>query len=145
MPAIEMTISYSPIDPLGQPTVTAGSDHCFLTCCPSVRHHFSKSSKTKQSMFATGETVGLAEWIISYSAIDIVTCIQSNITLGNPYRRQSKHSISRIHVLAFECFHLIYLHAILTSYKNSNPKFKILSIFSINHIMLSVTLRFTKI
>ena len=24
-------------DPLGRPTVTAGSDHCFRTCCPSVR------------------------------------------------------------------------------------------------------------
>ena len=24
------------IDPLGQPKVTAGRDHCFRTCCPSV-------------------------------------------------------------------------------------------------------------
>ena len=23
-------------DPLGRPAVTAGSDHCFRTCCPSV-------------------------------------------------------------------------------------------------------------
>ena len=42
------------IDPLGQPTVTAGRDHGFapVVCpsvCPSVRPHFSKSSKTKQS------------------------------------------------------------------------------------------------
>ena len=33
------------IDPRGRPTVTAGSDHCFHTCCPSVcpyvRPHFS--------------------------------------------------------------------------------------------------------
>ena len=35
------------IDPLGRPTVTAGRDHCFCTCPPSV--HFSKSSKIKQS------------------------------------------------------------------------------------------------
>ena len=48
-------------------TVTAGSVHCFRTS-PSVRPHFSKSSKTKQiqliTMFTTGETMGLAEWII---------------------------------------------------------------------------------
>ena len=33
---------------------------------PSVHPHFSKSSQTKQAktMFTTGETVGLAEWII---------------------------------------------------------------------------------
>ena len=33
---------------------------------PSVRHHFSKSSNKSQAktMFASGETVGLAEWII---------------------------------------------------------------------------------
>ena len=54
------------IDPLGQPTVTAGSDHCFCTCCPSVRPHFSNLAKQKlqKTMVATGETVGLAEWII---------------------------------------------------------------------------------
>ena len=53
-------------DPLGQHTVTAGKDNCFRTCCPSVRPHFSKSSETKKvkTMFAAGETVGLAEWII---------------------------------------------------------------------------------
>ena len=36
------------LDPHGRPTVTAGSDHCFRTCCPYVRSHFSKSRKTKQ-------------------------------------------------------------------------------------------------
>ena len=36
------------IYPLGQLTVTAGSDHCFHTCCPYVCPHFSRSSKTKQ-------------------------------------------------------------------------------------------------
>ena len=51
------------IDPLGQPTVTAGSDYYFRTCCPSPLF---RSSKTKQqkTMVATGETVGLSEWII---------------------------------------------------------------------------------
>ena len=58
------------IDSLGQPTVTAGSDHCFshmlsvrTSVCPSPLF---KSSQTKQqtTMVATGETVGLAEWII---------------------------------------------------------------------------------
>ena len=56
------------VDPLGQPTVKAGRDHCFRKCCPSVRQFpLFKSSKTKQqkTMFATGETVGLAEGIIA--------------------------------------------------------------------------------
>ena len=41
--------SHLKFDPLGRPTVTAGRDNCFSTCCPSVRPHFSKSRKTKQS------------------------------------------------------------------------------------------------
>ena len=43
----------------------AGSDHCFHTCRPFVLPHFSKQNKFQmRTMFATGETVGLAEWII---------------------------------------------------------------------------------
>ena len=54
------------IDPLGQPTVTAGRDHCFSTYRPSVRPHFSKSNKTNKvkTILAIGENVGLAERII---------------------------------------------------------------------------------
>ena len=60
------------IDLLGQPKVTAGRDHCFRICCPSVRRFVRtststlfKSRKTKQkTTFATGVTMGLAEWII---------------------------------------------------------------------------------
>ena len=55
------------IDPLGRPTVMASKDHCFRTCCPYVRPSpLFKSRKTKQqkTMFATGVTMGLAEWII---------------------------------------------------------------------------------
>ena len=33
------------VDPLGQPTVTAGKDHCFRTCCPYVHPHFSNLAK----------------------------------------------------------------------------------------------------
>ena len=56
-------------DPRGQPTVMAGSDHCFCTCRPFVRRyvcpHFSKQNKFQvKTMFATGETVSQAEWII---------------------------------------------------------------------------------
>ena len=45
-------------DPLGHPLITACKDHCFHTSFPT--------SKTKQqkTMFTTGETEGLAEWII---------------------------------------------------------------------------------
>ena len=57
--------SSSPVfDPLGRLTATAGSDHCFQMC-PSVRPHFSKQNNSQaKTMFATGETVSLAEWII---------------------------------------------------------------------------------
>ena len=36
------------LDPFGRPSVTAGSEYCFRTYCPSVHPHFSKSSITKQ-------------------------------------------------------------------------------------------------
>ena len=51
-------------DPLGRPTVTAGCDHCFRTCCPSVPHFSKQNEFQAKTMFTTGETVGLAEWII---------------------------------------------------------------------------------
>ena len=53
------------IDPLGQPTVTAGN--VIIVFANVVRPSpLLKSSKTKQqkTMVATGETVGLAVWII---------------------------------------------------------------------------------
>ena len=55
-----------PFDPRGRPTVTAGSDNCFCTFVrPFVRPHDSKQIKFQaKTMFAAGETVGLAEWII---------------------------------------------------------------------------------
>ena len=57
--------SETKIDPLGRSTVLAGKNRCFCTCRPFVRHHFSKQNKFQaKTMFATGETVGLAEWII---------------------------------------------------------------------------------
>ena len=37
------------IDPLGQPKVMAGMDHCFRTCCPYVRTSFSTSVPTFQT------------------------------------------------------------------------------------------------
>ena len=56
------------IDPRGQLTVTAGSDHYFLTCCLSVRTSFPTFQNiiTFQAIIviATGRTVGLASWII---------------------------------------------------------------------------------
>ena len=56
----------SRIDPLGRPTVPAGSDHCFRTCCPSVPtfQNLAKQNKFQaKTMFTTGKTVGRAEWI----------------------------------------------------------------------------------
>ena len=46
---------------------THSHDHCFHTCRPPVRSYFSKRNKFQEKMFATGETVGLAEWIIDYT------------------------------------------------------------------------------
>ena len=53
------------IDPLGWPTVTASRDNCFCTCRLPVPtfQNLAKQDKAK-TMFATGETVDLAEWII---------------------------------------------------------------------------------
>ena len=50
------------IAPGGRPTVKAGCDHCFCTC-PFVRLSPQNKFQAK-TMFTTGETVGMAEWII---------------------------------------------------------------------------------
>ena len=70
-------------DPLGQPKVTAGSDRCFCTCCPSVRPSLLfKSRKTKQqkTMFATSLTMGLAEWIIDDTCLVSYYVFLRNLT-----------------------------------------------------------------
>ena len=52
------------IDPQGQPTVTADSDHFFPHMCPSVRPTCYKTKQiSSENNVATDETVGLAEWI----------------------------------------------------------------------------------
>ena len=38
-------VAFIKIDPLGRPTIPAGSDHYFCTCCQSVRPHFSNLAK----------------------------------------------------------------------------------------------------
>ena len=67
------------VDPLGRPTVTVGRDHCFCTCHPSVPtiHNLAKQN-TAKTMFATGQTVGLAEWIIDD------TCLVKLVILISP-------------------------------------------------------------
>ena len=71
------------IDPRGQPTITAGSDHCFHTYCPSVRpsvstfQNLAKQNKLQaKTMFTTGEIVGLAEWIIddTFLSLSVFFC-----------------------------------------------------------------------
>ena len=76
------------IDPLGQPTVVVGRNHCFLTCLPSVRPHFSKSSKTKQgikTIFATGYTATLPEWIIDAICLVRFAFVRSIFQNGKRY------------------------------------------------------------
>ena len=79
------------IDPLGRLTVTAGSDHCFSTCCPSVPTTFQNLAKQNKllakTMFTTGETVGLAEWIIEKT-----WSILSLLSLFYTCRKRSKNT-----------------------------------------------------
>ena len=57
-------------DPLGQPTVTASSDHCFRTCRLSVPTFQNKTNfKRKQCSLLASETAGLAEWIIKETSL----------------------------------------------------------------------------
>ena len=66
------------IDPLGRPTVTAGSNHCFRTRCPSVPTFQNLAKRNKfhaKTMFTTGDTVGLVEWIIAFSCYSTYTVI----------------------------------------------------------------------
>ena len=65
-------------DPRGRPTVIkAGRDHCFCTCHPSVRPQFSKQNKFQEkTILATGETVGLAEWIIDDTCLVFLSFFQ---------------------------------------------------------------------
>ena len=53
-------------DPLGQSKVVAGRDNCFCTL-----FKIQKNKTTRKTMFAIGETVGLAEWIIDDTCLVI--------------------------------------------------------------------------
>ena len=53
------------VDPTRPTTVTAGSDHYFRTCYPSVRPSVRSSVRPHFSkVISTGRTVEMAEWII---------------------------------------------------------------------------------
>ena len=66
-----------PIDPLGQPKVTAGRDHCFRTC-PSVStfQNLAKQNKAK-AMFSTCYSMDLAEWITDDTRLVRLLCLQN--------------------------------------------------------------------
>ena len=67
---IQLGIFLYSIDPRGRPTVMAGSDHWLFSHMLSVRPQFSKQNKYQlKVMFATGETVGLTEWITDDSCL----------------------------------------------------------------------------
>ena len=81
---------------------THSSGHCFCTCRPfvrpsvrpSVRPHFSKQNKFQvKTMFTTGETGGLAEWIIDDTCFVFVV---SQIVLG-----QAEKSFQTIYQVRF--------------------------------------------
>ena len=78
---LKVSFSFSLIDPLGWPTVTASRDNCFCTCRPSVTfHNLAKQNKAK-TMFPTGETVGLAEWIIDDTCLILIVLFIFKIAL----------------------------------------------------------------
>ena len=66
------------IDPLGQPKVTVGRVHCFISDLLSIRPHFSNLEK-KTKMFATGVTISLAEWIIDDTCLVYIIHLSSFI------------------------------------------------------------------
>ena len=92
-----INLSFS-FDPLGRPTVTAGSDHCFCTCrtyvCSSLLF------KTKQfqakTKFTIGETVGLAEWIIDDTCLVSFIFRPSWTCQGRERRTWRKGNFSQI-------------------------------------------------
>ena len=80
-------------DPRGQPTVTAGSDHCFRTCCPS---DFSKSSKNKtkfkwNNIYYWREIVGLAKWIIDDTCLVIFYFRNLFRVISFPSRKENEN------------------------------------------------------
>ena len=93
------------IDPRGRPTVATGSDHCFCTCRPSVR----KSPRSKhnkfqaKTLFATGETVGLVEWIIDDTCLVLLSSVRKIFRPLVSNRRSSRY-ISRFYPCPCEKF-----------------------------------------
>ena len=65
-------------DPLGRPTVTAGSGHCLLSVRPSPTcQNLSKQNKVQaRIVIATGGTAGLAEWIIEDTHVRLPLFLQ---------------------------------------------------------------------
>ena len=100
------------IDPRGRPIVTAGRDHCFCTCRPhirpsyrtSVRPHFSKQNKLQaKTMFATGQTVGLAEWIIDD------TCLVNKLSRFNNLVNLKLQRLTYSNISSYFTFPVLYL------------------------------------
>ena len=63
------------IDPLGRPVITAVSDNCFRTCYASSLFKIKQNKKNKfqeKTIFTTGETVVLPEWIIDDTCLVII-------------------------------------------------------------------------
>ena len=64
-PQEDWTICTRYVDPLGQPTITAGNDHCFHTCpSPYFKNRAKRSKFQVKAVIATGGIVGLAQGII---------------------------------------------------------------------------------
>ena len=104
------------IDPLGQPKVTAGRDHCFLICCPYVRTSVDpsplfRSRKTKQqkTMFATDVTLGLAEWIIDDTCLPFFL-LQDFFRLHRQNKPYIHHFLMKIFTFQIILSYCIKLH-----------------------------------
>ena len=79
-PSIILIAGTLSIDPLGRPTVQAGSDHYFRTCFPLFKR--SQNKRCLKIMIVSGGTVGLAKGII-----DVTWLVMLILTmLSFPYR-----------------------------------------------------------
>ena len=90
--------------PLGRPTVTAGRDNCFCTCRPSVPtfHNLAKQNEAK-TMFAAGETVGLAEWLIDDTCLICIISVTNELQLLEEDEHFKETMTYRINLIESGC------------------------------------------
>ena len=90
-------------------TVKAGSDHYFLKWCPSVPHFSKQNKMNAKTMFATGGTMGLAEWIFDDTCLELPNFLKSVTTTCSISKLSilfSHYSYCTMFILSFAIFFL---------------------------------------